>query len=150
MAELGRPPVITPDVVLKLETAFARGLNITEACLFAGIARNTYYEYLKENKDFSDKLEELQENVKMHAKVNIADKIIDGKDVNTSQWLLERRDPDFKPKQESDHKGQITVNLVKFDDPDPLQVQPETVPAPLPQSETPLPDSGVAPEVGKE
>lgn len=103
---------MTDEIVSKLEFAFSRGLNITEACLYAGISRPTYYEYIKDNQAFSDKIEDLQENVKMHAKMNVAEAIIALKGGQMSTWFLERRDKDFKPKQETDNKGQVTVNIV--------------------------------------
>ena len=90
----GRPP-ISPERVTKLEQGFKNGLNVTESCLFAGVARQTYYRNVKENEEFSDKMEYSQHIVLIRAKQNITAKIIEG-DIELSKWLIERKDRDFR------------------------------------------------------
>jgi predicted DNA-binding transcriptional regulator AlpA len=127
MADVGRPPVIDEFVVSKLETGFAKGFNISEACLFAGISRTTYYEYIKENPEFANKVEHLQDNVKMHAKSNIEEAIREKKDIDTSKWFLERKSrAEFSTKQELEHSGGLSINIVSYGENDhinnPLQL----------------------------
>ena len=89
----GRPTKMTDEVVRKLEYAFSKDFNITEACHYAGIGRNTYYDWLENNEEFSNRIEQAQSDLKRKAKMNIADKIEEG-DTEVTKWFLERRAKD--------------------------------------------------------
>ena len=102
-APVGRPTDRTPDVVLKLVAAFNNGFNATEACHYAGIARSAYYRWLDEDELFKDKMEEAQSAVGRKAKEVVIDSIQKGNTNDAWRWL-ERRDPDFKPKQEVENR----------------------------------------------
>lgn len=56
----GRPSAVTQSVVLKLEMAFAFDCTVEEACLYAAISRNTYYEFTKRYPDFQDRIAALR------------------------------------------------------------------------------------------
>lgn len=58
---VGRPTIMTPDIVSKLENAFAIGCTDIEACLYADISRTTLYEYIQRNPEFADRKEELKQ-----------------------------------------------------------------------------------------
>jgi len=49
----GRHSIITPDIVQKLETAFAMDCTDPEACLLAGISERTLYNYQDKNPEFA-------------------------------------------------------------------------------------------------
>lgn len=100
----GRPRAITPDVVGKLEEAFTVGANITQACDFAGISRDTYYDYCERNAGFIDKVAEWSARTGLRAKYNIH-KAIENKDVDVSKWYLERTDDAFNPKKRAEITG---------------------------------------------
>lgn len=87
----GRPTIMTQDVINKLELGFMMGFNVLECCLYADISTQTYYNYLKKNKDFVDRVERLQQNVSMYAKMNLSESIIKDKNREDSKWHLERR-----------------------------------------------------------
>lgn len=87
---VGRPTKLTEEIVRKLEYAFQKDFNVTEACEYAGISRETYYEWQEKKKGFSDKMQFAKSNLKRKAKVNLADKIESG-DIDTTKWYLERR-----------------------------------------------------------
>lgn len=107
---MARPKKFTDEVVGKLEYAFMKGFNITEACNYAEISRDTYYEYLKKNQDFSDKMERAQTNLQRRAKINLAEAIENG-DLGESKYYLERKCKDeFSSKQEIQHSGNMNVN----------------------------------------
>lgn len=89
----GRPSVMTPAVIGKLEEAFAKGLNDGEACLFAGIKPSPFYDYCQAHPDFYEKKEALKKQLNIHAKFNISQQIHDG-DKDISKWWLERRAKD--------------------------------------------------------
>lgn len=89
----GRPTKMTEEVVGKLECAFSKDFNVCEACDYAGIHRDSYYEWLKKDAEFSDRMEQAQTNLKRKAKINIADKIEEG-NMDVTKWFLERRAKD--------------------------------------------------------
>lgn len=62
MAGVGRPTKLTSEVVNKLEEIFALDGTVEEACFFAGISRQTYYQWIKENPELNDRFEELRQN----------------------------------------------------------------------------------------
>lgn len=86
----GRPTVMTSEVVNKLEQAFTMDMTDLEACLYAGISKQTLYNYQDKNKAFIDRKEILKNSLSLKAKTNLANKINDG-DSNESRWWLERR-----------------------------------------------------------
>lgn len=108
---MGRPRKITKEVVGKLEYAFMKGFNISEACDYAEISRDTYYEKLKQSKEFSDKMDRAKTNLQRRAKINLAE-AIEGGDLNESKYYLERKCKDeFSIKQEINLSGEINNPL---------------------------------------
>lgn len=87
----GRPTVLTPKVVSKLEALLGVGLTVREACLESEISHETYYSRLRSDLQFADKMAKAQSNVNSMAKKIVAGKIISG-DVKTAKWWLERSD----------------------------------------------------------
>lgn len=111
----GRPTVMTPEVVLKLEYAFSCGCTDVQACLFAGISRQSFYKWIdEENPSFSDRKETLKQNVQLHAKMNIAKNVIQDKSLATSQYVLDKTEySKFAPTVQINQHNQ-TLNLVKL------------------------------------
>lgn len=62
---------MTPEVVLKLEQAFAIDATVGEACSYAEISRNTFYVYLKEHPEFQDRIDELRERPILKARQTV-------------------------------------------------------------------------------
>lgn len=85
---VGRPPVVTQEVVNKLEEVFAIDGSISEACFYAGISRQTYYEWLKLNPEYSDRFEALRERPVLLARQTV---IKDLKTPSGAQWYLSRK-----------------------------------------------------------
>ena len=87
----GRPTVMTPEVIRKLEDAFSWGCTDLEACCFAGIGKTSLYEYCILNTDFAEKKEVLKNNPVMKARrVLIA--ALDDDDVNTAHKVIDRKE----------------------------------------------------------
>ena len=84
----GRPTKMTTEVVLKLEQAFLIGANDSLACSYAGISRNTFYEYLKKNPNYQDRIDDLRNMPKLKALQTVENKI---HDIDTAKWYLERK-----------------------------------------------------------
>ncbi len=137
--EVGRPTVVTPGVVQKLQAAFQRGFSVSTACKIARISRETYYKTLKESKEFADTMEGAQEYAKILAGDVILDVLQDvhrGKKdpktgevvpkkysettvVNTSRWFLEKLEKEsfgsqsiLAAKTESDGKGGTATTII--------------------------------------
>lgn len=95
------------EVVSKLKVGFTKGYTIVEACLYSNINRATYYKYFGDDEELQAEFEECKSNPTMLAKDNIMSSLADG-DINTSKYVLDRTDPEFKPTQKhvtTDGKG---------------------------------------------
>lgn len=85
---VGRPTVMTPEVVAKLEQAFAIDATVEEACSYADISRDAFYDYLKKNPDFSDRIGDLRQKPILKARQTIV-KSLDNP--TSAQWYLSRK-----------------------------------------------------------
>lgn len=96
----GRPTVMTSNVLLKLEQAFAIDASIREACSYAEIAVNTFYMYLREHPDFQERIDELRERPILKARQTIVSNL------NTpdhAKWYIERKSKkEFSTRVEQD------------------------------------------------
>ena len=101
--KIGRPKKITATIINKLEYAYTRGMSDSEACLFAGITKPTLYNYRKDNEENAERFDVLKENVKMHAKLNIAEAVIAEKNIEISKFVLEKLSEEYK-------KSKLTVD----------------------------------------
>lgn len=79
----------TPEVLNKLEQAFAIGATNNEACFFAGIAESTYYEWCKADPELSERHKGLKDRPVLKARKCVID-ALDANDVPTAKWYLER------------------------------------------------------------
>lgn len=52
---MSRPPVMNEIIVNKLEEAFALGCSDEEACIYAGICKQTLYNFQNKNQEFLDR-----------------------------------------------------------------------------------------------
>ncbi len=101
---IGRPTKLTPDTVGKLLKAFEYDWCVEDACEFAGIHKDSYYTWLKENPAFSDEITTFKRHVANNAVKNISEAISNG-DISTSRWYAEKRMKDFIPKQQNDNNN---------------------------------------------
>ncbi len=115
---------MTEATLNKLEEAFAMGCSDREACFFANISSQTLYNYQKDNPEFVERKAMLKENPVLLARTTVVE-AIKGGNVNTSTWLLERKAPDMRTKQDVDitskgeaiHNGEAVKELSdKFND----------------------------------
>lgn len=67
------------DAIPKLTYAFSIGLNVSEACVYAKIARDTYYRWIKENVSLSDRFKGLRKNPTLKARATIYNNLGDPK-----------------------------------------------------------------------
>ncbi len=86
----------TPEIIMKLEQAFGIGANDLQACSYAGISKTTYYRWREEDEELRDSLDDAKERQVLKALNTITN---DLRNPQTAKWLLEKKHPDFKPRQ---------------------------------------------------
>lgn len=106
----GRPPKLTPETVSKLEQAFSLDCTVEEACFFADISRTTYYEWIKENPELSDRFEALRQKPVLAARMTVVDSL--HQPHYAFEYLKRKRKQEFSDRQEvTGADGQPVVNL---------------------------------------
>lgn len=101
---MGRPTVITKNVINKLEEAFAFGCTDAEAALYANIAPSTLYKYQEVNTKFSERKEQLKMMPVLHARMAVVNAI--KKDPHLALKYLERKKSDeFRIQKMTDNRS---------------------------------------------
>lgn len=59
---IGRPPKVNFKTIIKLADAIQHNSNITDACRYAGISRDTYYRHLNKEEVFAEKMSIAKDN----------------------------------------------------------------------------------------
>lgn len=88
----GRPTEKTPAILAKIEEAAALGASIEEIAFWAGIHRATLYRWMDEDKDLSDRIEELREKPILLARQTVIKNL--SVDANMAFKYLERKKKD--------------------------------------------------------
>ena len=101
---VGRPTKMTPEVLKKLEDAFANDFSDKEACFWANISPKTLYNYQTSNPEFVQRKEELKMSPNLMAKRTVISTLNNPTDA--WRWLS-RRDEDFKPTSKIEHSGKL-------------------------------------------
>jgi hypothetical protein len=101
MADTGRPTVMTPEIIRKLEQAFAYGATDKEACFYAGIAPSTLYEYCAEHPEFSERKEGLKDQPVLLARQTVVNGLKNDKNL-AMQYLKSKRSREFSERTETD------------------------------------------------
>ena len=101
----GRPTIVTPETLQKLEYAFSMGLPDEQACLYANIAPQTLYNYQSKHPEFLERKVMLKQNITMRARLNIANEIANGSTKDSWEWLTR------KEKQEFSLKDDATIHI---------------------------------------
>lgn len=115
--KIGRPTKMTLEVVGKLSTAFRDDFTIEEACRYAGIHKDTYYEECKRNPVFADEMLRQQDYPLTAAKNKLVREmqspLADG---TLALKFLERRQRDrYTPKTIQEHQGAIAVSYADLE-----------------------------------
>lgn len=106
----GRPTKKDPDVVNKLESIFKIDWTVWEACSYAGISRETYYNREKADKKFFDRMTAAKNYPFILARKTLM-KGMQEWDNRSAIEYLKRRDRRYRDKQE------VTVEeIVSIDD----------------------------------
>jgi hypothetical protein len=105
---IGRPTLMTPETLRRLDEAFMLGCSDLEACLFADISKSTLYNYQNDNPEFVERKEKLKENPILTARTSVL------KNLSTNPELalkfLERRKKDeFGLRQLGDSENPLNI-----------------------------------------
>ena len=108
---IGRPTIMTPETVNKLEEVFAIGGSDEEACFYANISKQTLYNYQDKYPEFIDRKEALKEKPILKARQTVVKALDNPMD---AKWYLEK-----KRKKEFGNTEEQNINilmpvLVKF------------------------------------
>jgi len=111
----GRPTEISDVKIQKLEQAFAIDATIKEACFYADISPQTYYNWIETRPELLERLNALREKPVLQARQTIADNLKN--DPKVAQWYLERKRKDeFSSKQEVQVSGELQSIREKIGD----------------------------------
>lgn len=99
---MARPTVMTPEVIAKLEEAFAWGCSDIEACLWADIAPATLYQYQEKNPAFTERKASLKETPVLLSRKTVVNAIKKGDRVTAMQYLERKKKDEFSTKSETD------------------------------------------------
>jgi hypothetical protein len=108
-----KKPIIDWNSALEiLEEAFSYGATDEQACFQAGISADSLYGYCRKHPEYLKRKDALKNQTKYFAKRNISKKVKgtgkgDG-DIDTSKYILDRTDPDFKPKNKFEVEGMLS------------------------------------------
>ncbi len=111
---VGRPGIMSPELVSKLEHAYSIGCTDIEACLYAGISRPTLYNYQTAHPEFLERKEMLKQHPVLKARNTVVE---DLDDTETAKWMLERKARhEFATKQETtvqEKQAEVTPENLK-------------------------------------
>lgn len=125
---MSRPTKLDNLKVKKLEEAFALGSTIAEACYYADISKQTYYNWTEQKPELLDRFEQLQQAPILKARRTLVNAL--ESDPRLAFKYLERKlkdefGPRYEVKEEVDKEAFSRALLEVFDDPDNLPVQQE-------------------------
>lgn len=102
----GRQPVVTQEIVRKLEDSFCYDSTVEEACLVAGISRSTYYDFVKKFPAFADRIAELREAPTFVIRKKIVQVAEHDADMGM-KYVERKRKGEFSTRTEVAHSGEV-------------------------------------------
>lgn len=103
---MGRPTVVTTEVVSKLEYAFVYDSTVEQACLYAGISTKTYYRFVEKEPDFRDRIAELREASILVLRQTVLSEAVEDAD-KALKYLERKRKREFSLRTEIAHSGEV-------------------------------------------
>ena len=103
-------PKFTESTIRKLEEAFAIDASVKEACYYADISTDTYYRWIKEYPELSDKFERLREKPVLKARQTVV-KSLDNPDY-AFKYLERKKKDEFSLRSELTGKDGKDFNLL--------------------------------------
>lgn len=110
----GRPTKMNDEVRKKMEEVAALDGTIEEMAYYCDVSRQTIYEWLKEDKVLSDRIERLRQRPVLLARQTINKRLTESYS-NAVDYLKRKRSKEFGDKQDITSNGEsIQPILVKF------------------------------------
>ena len=107
---MGRPTVVTPEVLAKLEQAFGMGCSDKEACLYADISMDALYNHQNRHPDFAEWKALLKEKPVLKARNTVVTSL---SDPETAKWYLERKTKgEFNSRHGIELTGEVISRIV--------------------------------------
>lgn len=100
--KVGRPALITENVVNKIKEGFSQGFSVDNTCIWANISKQTFYDYCKKHPEFLDYCKSLQKKPLIKS-ILVINKALNDGDISTAKWYAER-----KAKDEFSLRNEIT------------------------------------------
>jgi len=92
--------------------AFKLDVTVEEACLYAGISKDTFYRKVKADPGFSDEMERARQFATLKAR-NVVIAEMEGDGGLALKYLERKRKDEFSPRFEQKIEGNLIVALVK-------------------------------------
>lgn len=109
-ADSGRPSVMTPEIIAKLEQAFSFDATNAEACMYAGISEVTLWRYLNGNEEFCNKVKLLRSKPVLAARESVI-RSMKNDGALALKYLERKRKDEFSTRVEQTGKdGEALVN----------------------------------------
>lgn len=111
LTKMGRPTVMTPEVLAKLEQAFAIDASVDEALSYAEIKPDAYYDYLKKNPDFSDRIKDLRNRPVLAARQRVVQGVKENYS-NAMDYLKRKKKLEFGDSVDVTSKNEQILGIV--------------------------------------
>ncbi len=108
---VGRPTVITPEVLAKLEQAFAIDASVDEALSYAEIKPDAYYDYLKKHPEFSDRIKDLRNRPILAARQRVVKGVTENYG-NAMDYLKRKKKLEFGDSVDVTSKNEQILGIV--------------------------------------
>lgn len=87
--------------------------NISKACMSIQLVRQDYYDWLKNDPNFVEELNQLHEGMKDLIEEKVLEKINSGSDLWMDKWLVAKAADRGWGKAKTEHEGNINVVIKK-------------------------------------
>ena len=115
MAEVGRPTIMTPEILAKLDQVFAIGGTDEEACFYDDIGKSTLYNYQQDNPEFVERKEALKEKPILKARQTVVGALDDPN--HAFKYLERKRRKEFAPPAQSvELSGEVISKIISVDE----------------------------------
>lgn len=102
---------MTPEVLGKLEQAFAIDATIAEACFYADINEDTYYRWVKEDPKLSEKFNRLRQKPVLTARQSVVGHLSKDPDF-ALKYLKNKRSNEFSEKTVQEVNATINQDVI--------------------------------------
>lgn len=106
---------LTPEVVKKLEEAFAIDCSIPEACFYANISKQTYYNWIKMYPELKEKFDRLRNRPILLARQEVVKGLRDNPEFSL-KYLERKRKQEFGLRQDVGIEGSLNIKIVNYEE----------------------------------